>query len=409
MQRTPFAPFCAGLSCCAAACSSQTPPPAATSARPQDRRSRSCLMSTRTARARAHQGAVVGRVRGPRAGHQRRRADGRRTWSSEFTKAGLKPGNTDGTYVQKVPLVGITPTPAPLVLQQGRDGSRRSNGKTISSRGPSTWPTPRASTRRSSCSSATESSRPSISWDDYKGLDVKGKTIVMLVNDPPVPDPSNPATLDPKDVRRQGDDVLRPLDLQVRDRRGQRRRRRAHHPRDGAGRLSRSTWCRTARPARQFDLVTPDKNMGRASIEGWMTLEQATDALADGRPGFRGAEEAGRDARVQARAARRHGVDARFATRCGRSIRRTWSAKLEGTDPALKDEYVIYTAHWDHLGNRSPRGSSTARRTTRRARRRSSRWRARFAKASAAAEAIDPVSRGDGRGAGPARIAVLLR
>ena len=37
----------------------------------------------------------------------------------EFTKAGLKPGNTDGTYVQKVPLVGITPTPAPLVFRKG--------------------------------------------------------------------------------------------------------------------------------------------------------------------------------------------------------------------------------------------------------------------------------------------------
>src|SRR5262249_25107781 len=34
----------------------------------------------------------------------------------QFKKVGLKPGNTDGTYVQKVPLVGITPTPAPLVF-----------------------------------------------------------------------------------------------------------------------------------------------------------------------------------------------------------------------------------------------------------------------------------------------------
>src|SRR5215510_735159 len=36
----------------------------------------------------------------------------------QFTKAGLKPGNTDGTYVQKVPLVGITPKPAPLVFKK---------------------------------------------------------------------------------------------------------------------------------------------------------------------------------------------------------------------------------------------------------------------------------------------------
>src|SRR6185503_16834524 len=37
----------------------------------------------------------------------------------QFRKLGLKPGNTDGTYVQKVPLVGITPTPAPLTFQKG--------------------------------------------------------------------------------------------------------------------------------------------------------------------------------------------------------------------------------------------------------------------------------------------------
>src|SRR2546422_9918650 len=37
----------------------------------------------------------------------------------QFRMLGLKPGNIDGTYVQRVPLVGITPTPAPLVLQKG--------------------------------------------------------------------------------------------------------------------------------------------------------------------------------------------------------------------------------------------------------------------------------------------------
>src|SRR5689334_10319238 len=38
---------------------------------------------------------------------------------NQFKKIGLKPGNTDGTYVQKVPLVGITAEPAPLVFQKG--------------------------------------------------------------------------------------------------------------------------------------------------------------------------------------------------------------------------------------------------------------------------------------------------
>ena len=41
----------------------------------------------------------------------------------QFQKIGLKPGNTDGTFVQKVPLVGITPTPAPLVIRKRHRGA----------------------------------------------------------------------------------------------------------------------------------------------------------------------------------------------------------------------------------------------------------------------------------------------
>src|SRR5438309_2639703 len=37
----------------------------------------------------------------------------------EFKQIGLKPGNTDGTFIQKVPLVGITPAPANLVFTKG--------------------------------------------------------------------------------------------------------------------------------------------------------------------------------------------------------------------------------------------------------------------------------------------------
>src|SRR5436305_1902110 len=39
--------------------------------------------------------------------------------ADQFRKAGLKPGNTDGTFFQKVPLVGITPAPAPLIFRKG--------------------------------------------------------------------------------------------------------------------------------------------------------------------------------------------------------------------------------------------------------------------------------------------------
>ena len=37
---------------------------------------------------------------------------------------------------------------------------------------------------------------PEYGWDDYKGVDVRGKTIVMLINDPALPDPGDPSKLD---------------------------------------------------------------------------------------------------------------------------------------------------------------------------------------------------------------------
>ena len=45
---------------------------------------------------------------------------------------------------------------------------------------------------------ATASLRPEIGWDDFKDVDVRGKTIVVLINDPPIPDPNDPSKLDEK-------------------------------------------------------------------------------------------------------------------------------------------------------------------------------------------------------------------
>src|SRR5262245_49890872 len=115
----------------------------------------------------------------------------------QFKALGLKPGNADGTYVQKVPLVGITPAPAPLVFKKGNaETSLKWKDDVVA------W------TKHVAPSAAIDNSElvfvgygvvaPEFSWDDYKDVDVKGKTLVMLVNDPPVPDPANPAELDPK-------------------------------------------------------------------------------------------------------------------------------------------------------------------------------------------------------------------
>src|ERR1051325_8115030 len=115
----------------------------------------------------------------------------------QFKKIGLKPGNTDGTYVQKVPLVGITPAPAPMTIAKG--------GQQLTLKWKDdvvAWTkhvADRASIDKSDLVFVGYGVvAPEFDWDDYKGVDVKGKTIVMLINDPPVPDPANPSQLDPK-------------------------------------------------------------------------------------------------------------------------------------------------------------------------------------------------------------------
>src|SRR5262245_24741120 len=117
--------------------------------------------------------------------------------SEQLKLVGLEPGNTDGTYVQKVPLVGITPEPAPLILQKGEQKQTLKWKDDVVA-----W------TKHVSEKASLDNSElvfvgygvvaPEFNWDDYKGVDIKGKTIVMLVNDPPVPDPNNAAELDPK-------------------------------------------------------------------------------------------------------------------------------------------------------------------------------------------------------------------
>src|SRR5215467_9396595 len=114
----------------------------------------------------------------------------------QFKKIGLKPGNTDGTYVQKVPLVGITPTPAPLLFSKGKQEL------TLKWKDDVAWSKHVADTASIDKSDLVFVGygvvAPEFNWDDYKGVDVKGKTLLMLINDPPVPDPANSQQLDPK-------------------------------------------------------------------------------------------------------------------------------------------------------------------------------------------------------------------
>jgi Zn-dependent M28 family amino/carboxypeptidase len=266
----------------------------------------------------------------------------------EFRALGLEPGNTDGTYVQRVPLVGLTPEVTPLRFRRG--------DSTLDLRYKEDFV---AWTRRVTETVSLENSElvfagygveaPEFQWDDFKGTDVSGKTIVVLVNDPPVTAPDG--SLDPKvfggkamtyygrwtykyekGAEKQAAGVL------------------IVHETEPAG----YPWSVVQGfGGERFDLVTPDRNMGRSAIEGWITLDAARRLFA----------LAGQDFDVL----RRRAVDRGFrpvplgvtaSVGLKNALRtidsRNVVAKITGADPAVRDEYVVYTAHWDHLGIGDP-------------------------------------------------------
>src|SRR5262245_22873401 len=271
--------------------------------------------------------------------------------SDQFKKTGAEPGNTDGTYIQKVPLVGITPTPAPLVIRKGTAKHTLKWKDDVVA-----W------TKHVAEKASIDDSElvfvgygvvaPEFNWDDYKDVDVKGKTIIMLVNDPPVPDPNNPAELDPKMFGGKAMTYYGrwTYKYEIAAQKGAAAALIVHET-IPAGYPFNVVQGKTGE---QFDLVTPDKNLGRVAIEGWMSLDQSKQVL----------QLAGQDFdQLKALAATRDfrpmplGVTASMTIH--NKLRTIESqnvlGKVSGSDPRLKDEYVVYTAHWDHFG-KGPEG-----------------------------------------------------
>ena len=265
----------------------------------------------------------------------------------QFKAAGLEPGNPDGTWVQKVPLVSLTPEPEGPLTVKGA-------GKSLTFKPHDDFV---AFSKRVTDEVKLENSpivfvgygvqAPEFKWDDFKGVDVKGKTVVVLVNDPPVPQAAGTNALDTAvfggramtyygrwtykydKAAEMGADAC--IIVHETDRAGY-----GFNVVQGFG-------------GERFDLVTPDKNMSRAKVESWISLDAATALF----------KAAGLDfQKLKAEAATREfkpvplNLNASFALK--QKMRTVDSqnvvAKLTGADPVLKGEYVVYSAHWDHFG-----------------------------------------------------------
>lgn len=258
--------------------------------------------------------------------------------AEQYAAAGLKPVEGD-SYYQMVPLVGIE---AEVEMELGLYDSQ-GNGAILS------YPNhfvawagveeEQVSLKGSELVFVGYGIRaPEVPWDDYKGQDLKGKTLLSFVNDPPSEDPSHFGgkaltyygrwTYKLEEAARQGaagillihDDVMAGY---------------------GWG-VVRNSWS-----GEQFSL--PQVGAKSSVVEAWIQRKQAEELLASAGLSMEQALEMAAKPDFQP-------VDLKMTAsiEIKSTIRRLESPNvigvLEGSDPELRDEYVIYTAHYDHFG-----------------------------------------------------------
>ena len=266
--------------------------------------------------------------------------------TQEFKKLGLQGGNPNGGFTQEVPMVGITTTPTisfqtakgPLELAHPTEvtlGTRRFLPET----------------------SVTDSElvfvgygvqAPEFQWDDYKGVDLKGKTLVMLINDPAIPDPNDPSKLDERMFKGKAMTYYGrwTYKYEIAVEKGAAACLIIHEtgPAGYPYFVVMSSWSRE-----NFEIARDDKNAGWLAAEGWLSLDAAKKLLASTGHDF---DKLKQQALTRDFKPVPLGIKANIKTQSKiREIKsRNVIARLEGSDPEARHEHIVITAHWDHLG-----------------------------------------------------------
>jgi Zn-dependent M28 family amino/carboxypeptidase len=266
--------------------------------------------------------------------------------TDQFKKIGLKPGNPDGTYTQEVPLAGIKSEPRMSFVI---------GDKTMDLKYPDDFV---ASSARLQPEIKVAKSdlvfvgygvvAPEYGWDDYKNVDVKGKTLLMLINDPPIPDPKDPSKLDDKMFKGKAMTYYGrwTYKYEIAAKKGAAAAIIIHETEPAAypWQVVRSSWSKE-----NFELDDPNKNMDAVSARSWITLDIAKKLFADSAQDFEALKKSAitKDFRPVVLNAKAN-IEIKQQVRSFKS--HNVIGKLEGSDPKLNGEYLIYTAHWDHLG-----------------------------------------------------------
>ena len=256
--------------------------------------------------------------------------------TEQFSALGLTPGNPDGTWVQEVPLVGITPLLGDSLVVS-RDGNVRTLEPAADYVAWTKHVVEEVSVADAEIVFVGYGARaPEYDWDDFGDADLRGKILLSLVNDPPRDDIFGGPAMTyygrwtykheiAAELGAAGSLVIHEMGP-------------AGYPWEVVG---------STPYAESFDLVAADDNLSRAAFEGWVQRATA-DTLF---------EMAGLDfEQAKQRAAERGfepiplGVTGslRIRNELRRIASQNVAAKIEGG--GAPDELVMYVAHWDHLG-----------------------------------------------------------
>jgi Zn-dependent M28 family amino/carboxypeptidase len=257
-----------------------------------------------------------------------------------FTRAGLKPGNK-GQWTQDVPMVEITAQDVrPFTFSGGK--------------------TPVTMAYRTDMVAGTYRVTPSVEvkgspvvfvgygitapekgWDDYAGIDVRGKTVVILVNDPDWQTLGKEGPFEGRAMTWYG---RWPYKFENAAKHGAAAAIIVHETEPAAygWPVVQSSWT-----GPQYGLDEPGNHMDQSQVIGWMQLAKAKELFAS----------AGKDFAQLSAAARQKGFKAvplgvTMSGGFSNAIKRSMSKNVVGVLPGRTrpDETVLYSAHWDHLG-----------------------------------------------------------
>jgi len=261
--------------------------------------------------------------------------------TEQFGSMGLEPGGPRNSWTQAVPLVSITADPdmSMTIAGGGYANTFRYGPDFIA------WTTRVVEQVQLDASELVfvgyGTVAPEYGWNDYEGVDVQGKTVVMLVNDPGYAT-QNPElfkgnamtyygrwTYKYEEAARQGAAAV----LLVHE----------TEPASYGWATVENSWS-----GPQFDLVAEDDNMSRVQVESWISLEMVREIFRAAGLDFDAMKEEAATPEFQAVPMGGLSASTSIENAVERSTSHNFLARIPGS--SRPDEVVIYMGHWDHFG-----------------------------------------------------------